>query len=462
MTDQSRRVPADRGLSGLGLIMQLCGSLFAAMSAMFGVFMLIQLGHLGGRAGGSMLMYMLLLAGTGIARSLMHRQAGADLLYGTSPFASVKRYLIMSLVNTGAWILILKGEASLPFSFLLPFISMLLAWPIALTVALNLPAYQGMRDRVPAGEDKGFEGASLLMLMFGLIGVIGTSVALYALWSAAPHSGGWFMLLMVSLLVLLVRSFLHVNAGLLGLRETRLDQVVQSANRYADFGVIAAFVTGGCLLISVMMLAADITAMVGIACITWMLLAWPMTVRRFFSERQFADILATNGDATKSEHRRAPDLGLTTLGWFLFGTALVSLAYTLPAQVFLGAELREMRGSMSEMGMLGSIFNPVMGHSPWFGIGLSAFQLWAGIELIRMGELHRIAATAFGAVATAVNLYIFWPMISNLGSLGRHGGMGEMVVMLAVLAMQLIVPVTTLIAANRSHVPGATARFTST
>src|SRR4029079_978096 len=101
---------------------------------------------------------------------------GGVWLSGPSPCASVRRYLIMSRVNTGAWILILKGEASLPFSFLLPFISMLLAWPIALTVARNLPAYQGMRDRVPAGEDKGFEGASLLMLMFGLIGVIGTSV----------------------------------------------------------------------------------------------------------------------------------------------------------------------------------------------------------------------------------------------------------------------------------------------
>ena len=38
-----------------------------------------------------------------------------------------------------------------------------------------------------------------------------------------------------------VRSILHVQAGLSGLRETSVDRSVELANRYANFGVISSF-----------------------------------------------------------------------------------------------------------------------------------------------------------------------------------------------------------------------------
>jgi hypothetical protein len=461
MSDQSRRVPADRGLSGLGLIMQLSGSLFGAITALYGVIALIELSRVSRyeRSDSSLLLYALLLAGSGVTRSLLHRQAGVDLIFGSQPFQSVKRYLIAAIVNTCAWLFVASTKMHAPAEMMVILISALLAWPVVLTVALNLPAFRSMADRVPTGEDKGFEGASLLMLIFGTLGLIATGLALYMMWQlpAGARSSGPFILGVISLLVLLVRSGIHVSAALTGLRETRLDLAVGAVNRYGDFGVIASFVAGGCFLLAVMTEAMSVEALIGISCMVWMLLAWPLTIRRFFSERQFADMMANEGNA--GEHRRAPDLGLTTLGWFLLAGAVVALSMRLPMVLLLPSDSQDLSSMGNGAGPLFALLGGMAGKSPWFGIGVSALQLWAGIELIRMSELHRIAATAFGVAAGAVSIYEAWPLLSNLG-LVLHGG-PEGVVALAVIAIALLIPGITIFAANRSHVPAATARYTS-
>jgi hypothetical protein len=464
MTDQSRRVPADRGLSGLGLIMQLAGGLFAAVTCAVGVSGIIEASKSGPyeRSDSSLLMWILLLAGTGAARSLIHRSAGAELIYGQQPFAGIKKYFVASLVNTGAWLAFLGGKGHAPGFILVPVLMLLISWPLVLLVMSNSPGFRDMADKVPAGEDKGFEGASLLMLMFGLLGLIGTSLVLYTTWTGSPseaHSDGRFMMIVIAMVVLVIRSAIHVSSAVTGLRETRLDQVVAAVNRYCDFGVVASFIAGGALLLSVMMLAADVSALVGISCIVWALLVWPLTLRRFFGERQFADLMAqADGGAP---HHRAPDLGLTTIGWFLFAQAVTALAFNLPLVLMApgGGELRD-TGIMESM--LSFITGGgAQGHSPWWTIGLSALQLWAGFELIRMSELHRIAATAFGVVTAAITIYFWWPMISHMSEISREsGGLGfGSTFSFGTLALQLTVPLVTLFAANRSHVPAATARF---
>lgn len=464
MSDQSRRVPADRGLSGLGLIMQLFGSVFGAITTAVGVIGIVEASNTGPyeRSDSSVLMWLLLLTGSGVTRSLIHRAAGAELLYGQTPFAGIKKYFVASLVNTGAWLAFLGGKGHMPGFVLVPLLMLLIAWPLALLVITGMPGYREMATKVPVGEDKGFEGASLLMLMFGLLGTIGTGLYLYALWTGSPseaHSNGTFMMIVIALIVLVIRSVIHVSGALTGLRETRLDQVAAAVNRYCDFGVVAAFVAGGAMLLGVMMLAANVAALVGISCIVWALLAWPMTLRRFFGERQFADLMA-GAEGGGTTHHRAPDLGLSTLGWFLFAQALIGLAYGLPSTLMMPSGGGEMMGDNPMMGML-SMINPTIGHSPWWGIGLGALQLWAGIELIRMSELHRIAATAFGAITAGLQIYFAWPMLTHIGDLSREsGGMGlGMTFAFGGLALQLIVPLVTLFAANRSHVPAATARF---
>jgi hypothetical protein len=463
MTDQSRRVPADRGLSGLGLIMQLFGALFGAMTTAVGVIGIIEASNTGPyeRSDSGVLMWLLLLACSGVTRPLIHRSAGSELIYGHAPFAGIKKYFVASLVNTGAWLAFMTGKVHLPSFVVVPVLFLLIAWPLALIVITGMPGFREMAAKVPPGEDKGFEGASLLMLMFGLLGLIGTSLYLYALWTGTPgelHSSGMFMMVIIALVVLVIRSGIHVSSALTGLRETRLDQVVAAVNRYCDFGVVASFIAGGAMLLAVMMLRVNVSILVAISCLVWALLAWPLTLRRYFGERQFADLMASvDGGAP---HHRAPDLGLTTLGWFLFAQALVGLAYGLPSTLMMPSGMDGM-GDTTMMSML-SVFNPAVGHSPWWSIGLGALELWAAIELIRMSELHRIAASTFGALTAGVQIYFAWPLLSHLGHLSRgEGGLGMgSTVVFGALALQLTVPLVTLFAANRSAVPAATARYT--
>src|SRR5215510_1096624 len=161
MNDQSRRVPADRGLSGLGLIMQLFGSVFGAFTTMIGVSMVIEFAQVrsydggGGSEASSMMLWVLLLAGSGVVRSLMHRAAGADLIYGAQPFAGIRRYFVASLVNAAAWLALLAGKAHAPGAVIVPVLMLLVAWPLALMIIINMPGIREMSEKVPAGEDKG-------------------------------------------------------------------------------------------------------------------------------------------------------------------------------------------------------------------------------------------------------------------------------------------------------------------
>ncbi|HTJ41310.1 MAG TPA: hypothetical protein VL463_04415 [Kofleriaceae bacterium] len=454
-------MPADRGLSGLGLLMQLFGSVFAALTSVILIVVLITAGR--ARGGGNEMLWVLLLCGTGITRSLLHRAAGAELLYGTgNVFGGIKKYFIAAMANTVVWLFVLSSQMHAPAAGIIPMLLALVAWPIALVVVASMPAYRAMADKVPTGEDKGFEGASILMLVFGLLGVIFMSLMLYVTWTSAR--GGMkgslpFMMMMLAMILLVIRSGIHVGAGLTGLRETRFDLVVASANRYADFGVIATFIAAGAICLTIMMGAPDPTVFAVMACMVWALLAWPLTIRKFFSERQFADLMAQTRDE-QQPHHRAPDLGLTSLGWLLFAQALLSISFALPTALLApgnGAEAMSMRGN--PFGELTGLLGAQMGHSPWWGVGLAALQLWAAIELVRMSELHRIAASAFGALAAAVTLYFDWPLISHLGSM-RGGDLPGSTMIFAMVAMQLTIPVATLVLVNRNPVPAATARFT--
>ena len=459
MNDQTSQLPADRGLAGLGLLMQVCGSTFAALSTLMGVSLILS--ARGAPEESSITLWLLVATISAIARSLMHRNAGAALLYpdGTPPFAPLKKYVVASLVNTALWGYLLHSQIHAPNDAVVPVVLALMAWPVALVVIAMLPGFRDLADRIPTAEDKGFEGAALLMLVFGLLGTLFMSVLLYATWTEAPpeaHSQGAYMMVVLAMIALVIRSALQVSAALTGLRETRMDLVLAAANRYCDFGVVSSFIAGGVLLLAMMMITPDPTEVAVISCLVWALLAWPMILRRFFGERQFADLLASQDGP--GLHHRAPDLGLTTLGWLLLGQALLTLSFGLPGALSPHHVhgLDELGGPL---GALSGVVAASAGNSPWWGVGVAALELWAAIELVRMSELHRIAASAFGAIAAAVTVYQNWSLVRAL--LHGHGGaIAASTAAFAMLAAQLTVPLVTLFAANRRNVPAATARFT--
>lgn len=444
-------VPADQGLSSLGLLMQLAGNLLAAYAALLTFVMLFAAG------GNTDTLWAFLLLGLSIARSMLHRAAGAQLLYGGPDAASgkrmagIRRYVVFALVQTVVFGAILAGKFHLPNTFALAIVAGLAAWPVALAVLMSLPRFKRFQHELPITEDKGFEGASILMTVLGLCGLVGTGTLLLVMLDLPGKElqRGPGVLLVLALAMLCVRSIIHIQAGASGLRETSVDRSVELANRYANFGVISSFCAGGALLLFVMQARLDLAGLALVCGLVWMLMAWPLILRRFYSDRQFADLLA--GEQAPL-HRRAPDAGLTGLGWLLIALAVLTGSFLLPELAIGGGrDSRELQALFAFGGSVGV-------HSMWWSVGLVVLQVWAGYELVRMSTQARVIASVYGVVGVVVTVYINWPLIQGLGHARGILGSSEGL-MIGPLALSLIVPIATVVLVNRKIAPTARARF---
>ena len=450
-------VPADQGLSALGLLMQLGGSVFAGIGALGLFSFLILAGR--ARGGGSELgMYIILLAAC-VTRSIFHRQAGVDLLYrrstfeGTaSPLAGLRRYILVAVIHTALFALLLKAKFHAPGKQIVAISLGFLTWPAILAVMLQLPRFKRYETELPVSEDKGFEGAAIIMTVLGTCGVLAGAVILYFMLdnSEALLKQTEGLILLAAMVLLFIRSIFHVQAGIAGIRETSVDRVVERTNRYANFGIIAAFCAAGAFLLTIMMDKPDPSALALISGVCWLLLAWPMIIRRFYSERQFGDLMA--GDAA-AVHRRAPDAGLTSLGWFLLVWAAGSASSLIPQLI-----ASEGGGGFGDMSQMMSMMASRGTGSIWWPAAVIALQGWAGFELIRMSAPSRIVASAYGAFAVFVTLVLQWDTIKHLKSFDLGRGPGA-ILMYGTVAMALVVPVATLVLVNRKITPTATARY---
>ena len=441
-------VPADQGLSSLGLIMQLAGSVLAAAGALLAFRLLLE------NPRGDEALWLFLILGISIARSMLHRAAGAQLLYGTGSLdgtgkrlAGIRRYVMFGVLQSIIVGAIFGGKFHMDTSLALGVMAGLAAWPAALSIMLALPRFKRFADDLPITEDKGFEGASIIMTVLGMCGLVGSGALLLLLLEGPSElQRGPGVLIILSTMMLVVRSFIHVQAGMSGLRETSIDRSVSLANRYANFGVISSFCVGGAILLFAIQ-GLDLVALVLVCGMVWLLMAWPMIVRRFFADRQFSELLA--GDNAPL-HRRAPDAGLTGLGWLLVALAFMSASFLIPEVVMAG------RHGARDVAMLLSFAGGNGARSVWWPVGLCMLQAWAGYELVRMSAPSRIIATVYGLVGIAVTIYVQWPMIEMM----RHsGGMPSDVATVAPVVLSLIVPVATLLLVNRKIAPTARARF---
>jgi len=443
-------VPADNGLSALGLLMQLAGSVFAGIMCLY-AFLLIGGANLFGQTG-----WLLLVLVACVGRSLVHRWAGTELLYGKrttdelgDPLAPVRKYIAVGLAHSALLTLLLIGKFDMPMKYGLAFGGALALWPAALAILLQQPRFQSFRTEIPVPEDKGFEGVAILMVVLGAIGLLCSGTVLIVMLEADDilmrHGHGVPMI--GATLMLVIRSGLHVHAGLTGLRETSLERAAELANRYANFGVITSFCVGAALLITMFRVAFHPVAIAFLAGVCWMLLAWPLIIRRFFSERQFADLLA--GDKAEA-HRRAPDAGLTSLGWLLFAYSIYGATMLLPQLVAGQGEglMSELFSSPGETSL-----------SVWLGAGVLVLQAWAGLELIRMSASSKVIATVYALAAAAIAIYTTLPVLDALDELFAMSGGPLGMLSFVPLGVSLVLPVVTLLLVNRKIAPTATARF---
>jgi hypothetical protein len=286
--------------------------------------------------------------------------------------------------------------------------------------------------------------------VFGVCGVLATgSVVIVILdrgWLVVQE--GRVLLVLVALAMLCARSVVHVQAGLSGLRTTSIERSVELANRYAGFGNATALAAAGALLVITLMMHGALDDLVLAVGVGFLLIAWPLIVRRFFGDRQFVDLIA--GDAAR--HHRAPDAGLTGLGWLLVGHAAYRASFVIP----------ELFGHVphSSVDDLFGLFGAMASRSPWWTAGVLVMQAWAGYELIGMQPVHRAVGTLYAVVATAVTLYIAWPILATVDHLGQLGVDRPMrTLALMPTAISLVLPIATLLLVNRKVAPTATARY---
>ncbi len=453
------QVPADQGLSSLGLIMQLAGTLFAAYISLFMFLMLLVPRGMGGDG---TTLWIFLVLGLCIARSFYHRAAGTELLYGKrtmsevpeGSFGGVRRYIIVALVQTVALALVMKMKFEAPTNIVAGIAGGLAAWPLILLGLLTLPRFKRLEGApLPIAEDKGFEGASILMAILGTCGALASGTILFMMLKMGGKAmqQGPMVLLLLAVGMLVVRSIIHVQAGLSGIRETSIDRSVELANRYSNFGVISSFCAAGAILLLMMTMGMNVMGLAIISGACWLLMTWPLIIRRFFSDRQFADLLAGDG---ANLHRRAPDAGLSGLGWLLIAQAALGATFLIP-QLVLGES--EMGNGMERM--ITALAGPMGMRSLWFSVGLTVLQGWAGFELVRMSAQHKMIAVAYGVIATGLTVYMIWPLIEMMKhSRGMMGGQ-ELTMMIGPIAIQLVVPIATLLLVARKIAPTATARF---
>jgi hypothetical protein len=440
-------VPADQGLSSLALVLQLAGNFMAAV-AVLGLFYLLA----SNPRGDSNMLWVLLILGTSIVRSMFQRAAGAQLLYGNSADAGgrlggVRRYVIFGIGQSALVLLVLMMKWKVDFKYAFAAGAGLATWPVMLAITMAMPRFKRFKEDLPITEDKGFEGASILMTVLGLCGLgygLTLLVALLQLPGRALQEGpGVLIVLAVGMLV--ARSAIHVQAGLSGLRETSVDRSVELANRYANFGVISSFCAGGAMLFVIMQAKLDVFGLALISGLCWMLMAWPLVVRRFFGDRQFVELLA--GDNAPI-HRRAPDAGLTGLGWLLIAHAAFGASFLIP-QIILGNSYFNSK-VFALAGAAGI-------HSMWWSVVLVMMQAWAGYELVRMSPQHRIIGTLYGVGGAAMTMYIAWPVFKMIGRVFSP----DAAMQVGPMAINLVLPVATLLLVNRKIAPTARARFRS-
>lgn len=451
------RMPADHGLGSLGLLMQLAGSLLAGYMALLGTFPIFA-----GASGGVLVVF--LVGALGAIRSLFHRAAGSALVYGSAQgiFRPIHVYVAVSVVQTILTLLLINTEAKLPLVINAAIGLALLAWPAVLLVLVTRPSMRALvaHDSLPVAEDFGFEGAATLMVLLGLLGALFTALMLYgSLRLFGTSLGGQGFLVVGVLAMLLVRSILHTSAGVKGTRGIDSDGATESAARYFSFGVISSVVTGGALLILFFS-----TPGVGLhpallllgAVAVYLLMAWPVILRRFYSERNFSALLS---GADGPSFRRAPDAGMTAVGWLLVALGVLQVAFLLPFVLTGSGAVREALFALDPLRTGAAMAVPADGSS-WLTVGVAAVQVWAGFELVRMSDRHRLAATFYGVVASLVALLHSWPAVQAVeaGAMGgplRNFGMTAGYVG---VALSLVLPVGTAILANRKLVPVAQAR----
>jgi hypothetical protein len=436
---ENPRMPSDAGLPSLGLIMQLGGLVMLCLNLMV---LLAMLAPIPGRG------VLVVIALLGVVRSIVHFAAGSRLADAAVDGRSRARtYVIVGGVHSvSVAALVLVAVPGVAFSLVVYVALLLLAWPVVVAWVMNREGIKALYRRASEGEvellgrNRGIEGAGALMTVMGILGVIIGALATFLLFKSSPMRMGFAgLLLIVLVLSLLVRSGFHTSAGLSALRGATPLVFSEAVKRYVATG-IASVILIGILGFVIIVQAGSGLMLLQFGIFAVMLGAWPF-IMNGFAQRAGGIFYLENDES--GGFGPAPDSGLTALGYLLLGSGALGLAQAVGALI---------AGGNPAAGILGGLGGDAAPGEWYLAIPTSLLTVWAGVELVRMGERFKVAATLYAVVAGALAI---WALVVGLGAIDRVGGLRQpdtllfFILTLAGLAASLVLPALTLVLAYR-------------
>lgn len=426
------RVAADQGLSGLGMLMQLAGGIMAIVTlAVIGTALAT---HVRFYDVHPIWMYSILVLS--LRRSLLQRRAGIVLVYGPGDqrhpqTRSVRRYIRFALGQSAVVLAILHFQFAVTSTALGALALALIAWPAILAVVLALPRFRSFREEIPMSEDQGFAGAAMYMTVFGLWGTVVTAIGAFVTLmkiSAGVWPAYFWLFAVPPLVILLIRSILEVQGGLSGLRSIGIDR---QTPEYLTFAYLMLIFLGLFITLSSNRNPTSWMLCLGIY---GSIPVWPLAIRRFIRERRYPHFLAHY----RPGGAHTPDAGLAWLGWLLLGSSVASASIHLLQRTLNAGLSTELNIGDRMTGILATI-GELLPHSTW-PWPVIALQLWAGLELVRMGRYAKIAASLYSGAATVTAISLWWPRTDASHAIAS----GLMrVLQFAPLSLALVLPIAT-------------------
>src|SRR5262245_59784584 len=272
-------VTPDHGLCGLGLLMQLVGGSLAVLLS--GLLVLMLLGNPPTR----ILVWLLAILGGGAASGAIQFTAGRALTSGDGgALGKVRQSVYLAWIQTALAVAFLAGEGRIPLGHsVLIAIAYFGVFPTFLYVVSAVEPYRGLLDgRLPETPDRGAEGLAIYMSLLGSMGVLCTLLVARVMMIGEVLRDVRGVVILVTVVLLLVRSTFHVMAGLRG--STRQDWPVfhAGADRYTLVGnILAAFCGVVWAGLALLTSGPSTSTFVTIAMAVGLLLVWPLVVRKF-------------------------------------------------------------------------------------------------------------------------------------------------------------------------------------
>jgi len=444
--------PRDHGLAGLGLIMQLGGAVFLACA---GIEVLRHLWSTltDNRGGWADWFAFKVIYAPVILRSALHVRAGRALTRRSGParLYPTYTYIAVAFAQTALSLESLHGAMGRggdgQWIHYLVAALVLLAWPTTLLAMLIHPRLRRAVAQVPSPATGGVPGP--LFVVLGLTGALAALFTIYAVLGLGdpvllvPPTERF--LLAYACALLMTRSILQAIAGarvMSGADDQRTDRAMA---RYVWFGLLSSVLAGASLILAhlVEQQYGDRWSwnlqIYGMEAWTMALLlfCWPIVVRPAVAAR-------------RSSLARSPDTGLASLGWLLLAAGVFQLVLAVPDMLHPEDAFTMVDHSLRYVNSyeLSAVLQDP--RWPWWIAAMTPVQLWAAVELIHATRRQRLAATLYGALSSAITLYLFWPHMLWLSeTLGHAMPLHTRAICLYQAAFWLIVPLVTLIFANR-------------